>query len=194
MVNLSSEYWNKRYQENEFGWDLGSVSPPIKEYVLQLKDKNSSILIPGAGNSYEAEFLYNYGFKNIDVLDFAEEPLQNLKRRIPSFPVNQLIQANFFDHSKHYDLIFEQTFFCALNPDLREQYVTHMAKLLKPNGKLVGVLFDDELNTDKPPFGGNKNEYQALFASKFDLETLEPCYNSVKPRQGRELFVIFKKK
>lgn len=194
MENLSDEFWNNRYKTNDFGWDIGDVSEPLKKYIEQLDNKELKILIPGAGNAYEAEFLFKLGFKNVYVLDFAEEPLQNIKKRLPEFPNHQLIQQDFFEHKGQYDLIIEQTFFCAINPTLRAKYVQHMHELSAPNGKLVGLMFNDVLNTDKPPFGGNKEEYQQLFASTFDIKKMEPCYNSIKPREGRELFVMMQHK
>jgi hypothetical protein len=69
-----------------------------------------------------------------------------------------------------------------------------MHELLAPNGKLVGLMFNDALNADKPPFGGNKEEYQKLFEDTFDIKKMEPCYNSIKPREGRELFVMIQHK
>ncbi len=190
MHDLTEHYWNTRYINDDFGWDIGEVSLPLKTYIEQLSNKDLKILIPGAGNSYEAEFLFNKGFKNVFVLDFAEEPLQNIKKRLPKFPSEQLIHQNFFEHQGQYDLIIEQTFFCAINPSLRKQYAQHMKQLLKPNGKLVGLLFNDVLNTDKPPFGGNTEEYQTLFSPLFDIKIMEMAYNSIKPREGRELFVM----
>ncbi len=192
--NLSPQYWSNRYQTNDFTWDIGNISTPLKEYINQLTDKNIRILIPGAGNAYEAEYLYNLGFKNVVVLDYALEPLQNFATRLPDFPKSDLIQQDFFEHTNTYDLIIEQTFFCALNPDLRKNYVQHIHSLLKPNGKLAGVLFNDVLNTDKPPFGGNKEEYEQLFKPYFDFKVFENCYNSIKPRFNRELFIIFNKR
>ena len=69
-----------------------------------------------------------------------------------------------------------------------------MHNLLKENGKLAGVLFSFPLTEQGPPFGGSKEEYQQLFSDKFLLKTLEPCYNSIKPRENNELFIIFHKK
>lgn len=193
MTLLSSEYWNQRYLNNEFAWDIGEVSTPLKTYIEQLKDKYLKILIPGAGNAYEADFLMELGFKNVSVLDFAKAPLDNIKKRNPAIKDEQLIEADFFEHHGQYDLIIEQTFFCALNPTLRHKYVEHMNALLKPGGKLVGVLFNDVLNSDRPPFGGNKMEYLELFEPVFKIKTFEKCYNSIKPRADRELFMIMEK-
>jgi hypothetical protein len=186
---LSSSYWNNRYVENDFGWDAGDITTPLKEYFDQLTDKTIKILIPGAGNYYEAEYLFHNGFRNVFVLDFAEEPLKNIKERCKDFPETQLIREDFFKHKGQYDLIIEQTFFCAIDPTLRSAYTNHMYSLLKPKGKLAGVLFDDVLNTDKPPFGGNKEEYVKYFSPYFEFNTFDKCYNSIKPREGRELFI-----
>lgn len=191
VPNLDKNYWENRYSNSQIGWNIGYPSTPIKTYIDQLEDKSLKILIPGAGNSYEAEYLWNRGFKNIYVLDFAKLPLDHLNDRIPHFPKAQLLHMNFFDLNNHFDLILEQTFFCALNPKLREGYVTKMKQLLKPNGKLVGLLFDFDLTESGPPFGGSILEYTLLFRELFDIKILEPAINSIKERQGKELFFIF---
>ncbi len=194
MLDLNKEYWTTRYNKNDTGWDLGEISRPLKEYINQLKDKNVSIFIPGSGNAHEAEYLFNQGFKNVTIIDLSEEPLKNIKKRIPDFPNENLIVGDFFEHQQQYDLILEQTFFCAINPSLRQAYAKKMHELLTKNGKLVGVLFNDLLNADKPPFGGNKEEYISYFNPYFNFKTFDTCYNSIKPRANRELFIHFKKK
>lgn len=187
-------FWNKKYQTDKTGWDIGEVSTPIREYIDQLTNKNLEILIPGGGNSYEAEYLHNNGFTNVSVVDVSVYPLQNLKKRVPSFPKERLLHLNFFDLKEEYDLIFEQTFFCALQPKLRPNYVTQMKDLLKKGGSLVGVMFNIPLNEDHPPFGGNELEYQHLFENEFQIDKMETAYNSITPRAGKELFVRFIKK
>lgn len=194
MTTLNKTYWENLYQTQDTGWNIGHISTPIKTYIDQLEDKTLKILIPGAGNSYEAEYLYNNGFKNLYVLDIAKQPLENLKQRVPGFPETHLLQHDFFELDNTFDLIIEQTFFCALNPDLRSQYVYKMSELMKPKGKLVGLLFDFPLTQDGPPFGGSKEEYITRFSDNFNLKTLESSYNSIKPRAGKELFFIFEKK
>ena len=187
-------FWNHRYLSGETGWDIGYVSTPIKEYIDQLSDKNLKILIPGGGNSYEAEYLFNNDFNNVFVIDISSIPLKNLAERVPSFPQKNLLHRNFFELKDTFDLIFEQTFFCALEPSLREDYVNKMYELLKPGGKLVGLLFNIPLNTDKPPYGGNRVEYISLFSEKFKIEKIETAYNSIPSRAGNELFFILVKK
>ncbi len=188
---LDKVYWEERYNNENTGWNIGYPSTPLKTYIDQLKDNKIKILIPGAGNSYEAEYLWNKGFKNIYVVDIAKLPLENFKHRVPDFPANQLFHIDFFELDDDFDLILEQTFFCALHPKLRTKYVEKMYQLLKPNGKLAGLLFDFELTTSGPPFGGSISEYKSLFEKKFKIKILESSINLIKERQGKELFFIF---
>lgn len=194
MTPFNKEYWENRYQNNEAPWDTGSVTPPLKAYIDQIKDKNLKILIPGAGNAHELDYLFAQGFRNIYIIDLAPTPLQNIKQRNPDFPDSQLLQGDFFELNDTFDLVLEQTFFCALSPELRPKYAAKMYEILKPGGKIAGLLFDFPLTEVGPPFGGNETEYRGLFSDTFRLKTLESAYNSIKPRQDRELFFIFEKK
>lgn len=190
-------YWNQRYKEENTGWDIGKASTPLVEYINQLKDKSIKILIPGAGNAYEAEYLFNNGFKNVFVLDIAKRPLQNLKSRLPNFPSEQLLKENFFSHQNTYDLILEQTFFCSFEPTKknRSTYAKHMHSLLEDNGKLVGLWFNIPLIKDSNrPFGGSQEVYLNYLDPYFEVKLFEPCYNSIPPRKENELFGVFIKK
>jgi methyl halide transferase len=174
---------------------LGDLSTPLKTYIDQLQDKSLRILIPGAGNAYEAEYLYKQGFNNVFVMDISTIPLENFKARMPEFPENQLITCNFFEHDGQYDLIIEQTFFCSFEPsqENRELYAKKMNELLAPKGKLVGLWFEIPLilNTEKRPFGGTKEEYLGYLKPYFNVKTFEKSYNSIPARVGHELFGIF---
>jgi len=197
-MKKEQEYWTKRYQEESTGWDIGYPSTPLKEYIDQLEDKNITILIPGAGNGYEAEYLWKQGFKNVFVMDISEFPLKQFQESNPDFPKDQLLIEDFFKHKNLYDLIFEQTFFCSFVPTdaNRNRYAKHMASLLKSDGKLVGVWFDIPLKDDleKRPFGGDRELYLNYLQPYLETITFVRCYNSIPPRMGDELFGIFTKK
>jgi thiopurine S-methyltransferase len=193
-MKLNKVFWDNKYNTEKLGWDIGYISTPIKNYIDQLANKNLKILIPGAGNGYEVEYLFNRGFNDIYVVDIAQQPLDNLKNRSPNFPEDRLIHMDFFDLQEcNFDLILEQTFFCALDPSLRVPYAIKMNNLLREKGKLAGLLFDFPLTEKGPPFGGDINEYKKLFSEHFKIKTLERAYNSIKPRNGNELFFIFEK-
>jgi len=153
------EYWEERYANGEVGWDIGSVSRPLKEYIDQLSNKDERILIPGCGNGYEAQYMHEQGFNNVFVIDLAQSALASLQDRTPGFPSQHLIPGDYFTHEGQYNLILEQTFFSSLEPRLRPAYAKKAYDLLVPQGKLSGVLFDFELDSG-PPYGGTQVEYE----------------------------------
>lgn len=120
--------------------------------------------------------------------------MSNIKKRVPDFPKSQLILGNFFDIGDTFDLVIEQTFFCAIAPKLREAFAIKTHCILKEKGKLVGLLFNVPLHADRPPFGGHLKEYKNYFKPYFEFKTVKSCYNSTKSRQGRELFMQLEKK
>ncbi|APF19261.1 Methyltransferase type 12 [Caldithrix abyssi DSM 13497] len=191
-MTFNKDYWSAFYLQEKPPWDMRRVSPPLKAYFDQLPRKDLMILIPGAGNAWEAEYLWQQGFKNVFVVDISPLPLQNFKSRVPDFPDEQLLNVDFFELKGQYDLIVEQVFFCALHPSQRTAYAQKMHELLKPGGKLAGVLYDFPLDAENPdpPFGGSLEEYLTYFKPLFQIKTFERCYNSHPRRQGRELFMI----
>ncbi len=186
---LDESYWSERYQSGQIGWDVGAITTPLKEYFDQLQDKSLSILIPGAGNAYEAEYLHQNGFDQVFVCDVSREPLEKFIRRNPGFNGSHLLYQNFFDLKDSYDLIVEQTFFCAIDRRLRSHYAQKAHELLKPSGKLVGLLWKFDEFQEGPPFGGSQSEYLKIFEPYFEIAIMEECYNSIRPRSGRELFI-----
>ena len=191
---LNETFWDNKYKSEQTGWDIGFISTPLKKYFDQLTNKELKILIPGGGNSYEAEYLHNLGFKNVYVVDISATALTNYQKRVPSFPNQCLINIDFFELNDSFDLIIEQTFFCAINPHLRPKYASKMSELLLTNGKLVGLFFNIPLFENSPPFGGTKKVYIPYFKPYFKLDIIEDSYNSILERRANELFIKFIKK
>ncbi|MBZ5855738.1 methyltransferase domain-containing protein [Flavihumibacter profundi] len=192
MTNqLDENYWNNRYRQHQTGWDIGYPSTPLKAYIDQVSDKNLSILVPGCGNGYEVEYLLQQGFQKITIIDIAPAATAALEKKLHPF-VNRtltIVTGDFFTLTGKYELALEQTFFCALDPKLRNAYAQKMYELLKPKGKLAGVLFNRNFEGG-PPFGGHLDEYEKLFRPYFNIKKMEPCYNSIDARKTSELFII----
>lgn len=191
---LDSQYWDNRYKDQTTGWDIGSISTPLKEYVDQLADKSISILIPGCGNAYEAAYLLEHGFTNLTLIDISPVLVRSIEEKFADNLGKELrvVCGDFFELDKQFGLVLEQTFFCALDPALRKKYVSKMHEIIKPGGKLVGVLFNRSFEGG-PPFGGEANEYRELFEPYFKIKVMAPCYNSISPRKGTEVFVVMVK-
>ena len=193
---LDKNYWDKRYIYNKTEWDLGTFSPPIIHWLDQQKDKTINILVPGAGFGHEVIYAFENGFNNVYYLDYATKAVIKFKEKCPKFPEKQILIQDFFKLKKNdfFDVILEQTFFCALEPSLRNEYVIKCHKLLKNEGKVIGLLFNTNFNHDGPPFGGGTDDYIALFSKNFNLLEMGNSIHSVKPRKGNELWIEFEKK
>ncbi|MBC8081617.1 MAG: methyltransferase domain-containing protein [Hymenobacter sp.] len=195
---LDEAYWRGRYIARQTGWDAGTITPPLRAYFDQLGSADHRrILVPGAGRAHEAEYLYRLGFPAVFVADVAPEALAALRQRVPDFPAAHLLHQNFFAllPAPSFDLLVEQTFFCALDPVLRPAYAQQCARLLRPGGTLTGLLFETDFGiSPEPPFGGSRAEYRTYFEPYFDFVHFETAYNSLRPRQGKELFICLKKR
>jgi SAM-dependent methyltransferase len=189
---LDQTYWDNQYLANATGWDLGEVSPPIKMYIDTIENKDAKILIPGCGNTYEAEYLLQLGFTNVTVIDIAPTLVENLKQKFANNKNITIVLGDFFEHHSNYDCIIEQTFFCALPPAMRQRYVWKMHQLLSDHGKLIGLLFNREFEVS-PPFGGNLKEYEQLFYKAFAFNSISLAGNSIPSRANTELFFEFQK-
>lgn len=191
---LDRDYWQAQWEAGQTGWDIGHASPAIAEYADSWPDKNAAVLIPGCGNAYEAEHLLNAGFTNITLIDIAPAAVARLKNKFEGKDQIKIICEDFFEHQGKYDLILEQTFFCALPPSRRKEYAAKMSELLKENGTLAGLLFDKQFEQPGPPFGGCPCEYKPVFEPYFNILQMEPCSNSIEPRKDSEVFFIMKSK
>ena len=192
-VPMDQHYWETRWEKQETGWDIGYPSSAITKYMDGIADKNTAILIPGCGNAYEAEFLWDQGFRNNTILDFAPKAVEILQEKFKDKHGINIICEDFFEHQGSYDLIIEQTFFCAIPTLKRKDYAKKAHDLLKENGKLVGLLFNRNFTETGPPFGGSIAEYEFIFKKYFQILVMEECENSIKPREGTEIFINLKK-
>lgn len=189
---LDQNYWDAQYKIKSTGWDLGQIAPPIQNFIGTIENKNCRILIPGCGNTYEAEHLLEKGFTNITVIDIAPTLVTLLQQKFANNCNIKIVLGDFFEHQGEYDIIIEQTFFCALPPFMRQKYVWKMHQLLAKEGKVAGLLFNRTFEAS-PPFGGSQKEYELLFKIAFHFTKLEVAKNSVTPRANSELFFEFKK-
>jgi methyl halide transferase len=79
---LGEDYWTLRYQHNSIGWDVGEITKPLKQYLDQIDNIWLKLLIPGAGNAYEAQYALKKGFLNTNILDISSIPLEKFQLKV----------------------------------------------------------------------------------------------------------------
>ena len=203
MINLknnldisSSQFWDDCYHSGDIGWDLGSPTPIFIDWCNNLKSKKK-ICIPGCGNGYDALYFASKGHQ-VTAIDFAKEPIGKLKKESKKNNLNiDVIQKDIFDLSLNlnnkFDYVVEYTFYCAIDPKMRYQYIDVMYQLLKPGGELTGIFLplDKDLRDGGPPFGVKINETIDMFSEKFKLIESVKHPLSIAPRSDREQFIRF---
>lgn len=187
-IRLTRNFWESRWVQGQTGWDIGSVSPIMQDYILQIENPKSKILIPGCGSAHEADFMLQNGFKNVTILDISPSACVAAQKRFKDRDIVILCE-DFFEHRGKYDYILEQTFFCALDPSMRPDYAQKTRNLLSAGGTLFGLLFDRVFDKEGPPFGGDKSEYYSLFEPLYDQVSITDSEGSIPEREGTEVFI-----
>lgn len=188
-MHFDQNYWDQAWKDGKTPWDLSSYSPAFRYLFSEIEEKDLRILIPGCGNAYEVDYLLEAGFVDITLIDISPIVCTELDKNYKHTAVKVLC-GDFFELTGKYDIIFEQTFFCAFHPTERASLLEKVRDLLAVNGKYMGLLFDRQFEKAGPPFGGSKSDYEVLFSKYFSQVTMEKTTLSIKPRLGSELLFV----
>ena len=200
MNDVSSDkFWNQCYIDNNTGWDIGTATPVFKQWADSLP-KKSKILVPGAGNGYDPLYFSSLGH-DVTAIDFSEVAIKSIKQKANSknLKINTL-QYDFFDlknkFKDEFDFIVEYTFFCAIGPQKRLDYINIVYNLLNNDGHLIGLFLplNKDLSEGGPPFAVKENEIKSKFSKKFNLIDSYTHPLSIDARKNNEKYFIFKKK
>ena len=192
----SREDWQDHYDSNDLGWDLGQVAPPFVELWEKGKLSLGKVLLQGCGRGHEVIFLAENGFE-VTGIDFSEGAVTYLgnalkKRNLKGRVLHQDLFSLDDTHDGVYDLVIEQTFFCAISPRQRQDYVLKVSRMLKPGGMLVGLFY----HTDKqggPPYNTTREDIETHFSENFEIQELDKTSLSSEQRKGKEWLGILKK-
>lgn len=194
---LDSDAWDARWQEGNTPWDMGDANPVLADALArEVVTPPGRALVVGCGAGHDARTLAGAGF-DVTAVDHAPGALDHARRlaEAAGSPVD-FVLADLFelpDALGAFDLVFEHTCFCAIDPSRRDEYVDAVADALGPDGRLLGVFFD--MATDEgPPFGASPEELRHRFGRRFDVEFLEPAKTSSEKRAGKEVLGLFRRR
>lgn len=184
-------FWSTLYRTGDTRFDKGRVAPPIARMARDGDLPRGRILVPGAGRGHDALALAQLGFMTTAV-DLAPEACEAAvaEARTLGVPLEVRCEDALVETLRarrgQFDAIVEHTFFCAIDPALRPEYVEACADLLRPGGVLAGLFFVLG-RPGGPPFDVTETEIRGLFGTRFALERLRPAPDSFPERLGREL-------
>ena len=191
------EYWAQVYDtEGKPGWDLQNPAEAFKDMLPRLKLPKSRVLVLGCGEGHDAALFAEAGHV-VTAVDFSPEGIKRGKEKYKHLQNLHFVQENIFhlpqEWNHSFDLIIEHTCFCAIPPEKRKDLVTVWRRLLHEEGQLMGVFFA-MLKRAGPPYGSSEWELRQLLKPYFQFLFWGRWRNSLPRRQGRELFVLAKKR
>jgi methyl halide transferase len=200
-----AEYWSRAYREGRYGWDLGTPTP-VFEDILRMPQQlpagsrtfgAGSMLVPCSGHGYDALLFAMHGF-DVTAIDIAPEPLRKLTDTARGEGLAlDILEGDMFQlapqHDGTFDYILEYTCLCAIDTGRRQEYIDLLHRLLKPHGWVIGLIFPIDGRLGGPPYPLDIDELNAMLEGKFHIldERLHPA--SIKPRAGKEKFVVWEK-
>lgn len=197
-------FWAELYRTGDTGWDQGGPSPALVDFLKNdlgpgraVPFRSGRALVPGCGHGHDARALAADGFEVIG-LDVVKKAVKEAARTADADGLKNIRfeQADFLNLPTRlrgpYDLIFENTFFCAIDPAHRDRYVETATSLLKPGGFLLGVFYNIRPETG-PPFGATRDELIDRFSPRFSL-VLDRVPRSIPRREGKELLMLWRRK
>ena len=182
-------FWDSRYKTGQTPWNFGGVPIDLKDY-LKRHPKGGRVLIPGCGWGYEVQAFADAGYE-VTAVDFSPAAVERAHKLVEPDLARRIVVGDFFKLSiahATFDVVYERTFLCALEPQKRVAYRDRMTRLLKYSGSLIGYFYykNDANERDEPPYGLAWGEGDELFSRHFLLMKDIPVTDSLPVFAGRE--------
>ncbi|WP_374029339.1 methyltransferase domain-containing protein [Bdellovibrio bacteriovorus] len=190
------QYWSQIYEtEANPGWNLGEPAEALKDMMPRLKIPPCRVLVLGCGEGHDAAFFAKAGHF-VTAVDISPLALEKARKNYGDIPNLKFVEADLFklprDFDHAFDLVFEHTCYCAINPAKRQDLVKIWNRVLAPGGHLMGVFFTFE-KRQGPPYGGSEWELRQRLKSSYQPIFWGRWQKSIPRRQGKELFIYTKK-
>ena len=190
--------WQKQYAAGQTPWDRGAPAPALLHY-LSTNPVTGRVLVPGCGTGHDVKALALAGTAEVTGLDLAPLAVERARRLVAGTPRTEVLLGDLFtlchtpELAGHFDLVWEHTCYCAIPPDQRSEMVRLWRRMLHEQGQLLAVFFVMEKRVG-PPFGTTEWEVRKHLEKYFHFLFWSRWRMSIESRQGRELFVLAKKK
>lgn len=144
--------WADCYRSGQTPWDLGGAHPELSRRLsggsLAPPRDGARALVPGAGRGHDALALARRGWTVValDLVGLVGEDLGAALARLGG----RFVEGDALDfEDEPFDLIWDHTFFCAIDPADRGPWGARAGELLLPGGLYAALVF---------PFGKPESE------------------------------------
>lgn len=191
----TADYWTEKYKQGRDGWELGTPAAALTDMLPRLKMPKSRVLVPGCGRGHDAALFAEAG-QLVTAVDISPEALKEAKALYGHLQNITWLEADIFEmgdkYAGQFDMIFEHTCYCAVDPERRAELVKNYTRMLAPSGQLMGVFFVVD-RPNGPPFGGTEWELRERLRKRYEFQFWGRWKASIPSRKGMELFVLARK-
>ena len=192
-----SQFWTDVYKtEGNPHWNLNEPAEAFKDMLHRIKLPKSRILVLGAGEGHDAALFAKAGHL-VTAVDFSKEAIERGKKKYADLDNLHFHELNIFhipqEWNHSFDVVVEHTCFCAIPPDQRNELVRLWRRMLHEEGQLLAIFFAMEKRSG-PPYGSTEWEIRKRLQNYFQFLFWGRWRQSLPRRQGRELFVLAKKR
>lgn len=185
--------WEQAWKEARTPWDAGASPPVLAQLVRSGTLPTGRALVPGCGAGYDVLTLASPERVaiGVDLAPTAAARFEQLRaqRGIPASQARYEV-VDFFEYAPEapFDLIWDYTFLCALDPRQRDAWADRMDRLLAVDGELLTLIFPvvDRSPDQGPPYPMTPRLVQELLAGRFEATELQPVATSHSSRLGKE--------
>ncbi len=193
----SPDFWDIRYQNNQFPWDLGGPTPVFARLAANGQLTPGKMIVLGAGRGHDARLFARQGFA-VTAVDFADAAVAAMQEMADLDHPLEIVQSDFFwlppAFNGRYQYVLDYTSFCAILPARRGDYADLVTRLLQPGGQYISLAFPIGTRPGGPPFTVQPEAIIDLFTTRgFTLHHRESPPDSVPARKGYEELLVLTK-
>ena len=198
-LSYTRDDWAARYREEDTPWDHGDPHPEVRRLTsvgeFPTHSTGRRALVPGCGPAHDACAIAKLGF-NVTGIDYTTEARDLGAAALEALGGEfRCEDALAFTPAERYDLVFEHTFLCAIDPSLRSSYGEMISRVLRPGGLFVVIVFPVNRPREEggPPFALNLDDVREVLGSSFELRSHSPIECTREGREWREELAVFER-
>jgi SAM-dependent methyltransferase len=192
ILSGGPEFFDMRYAAGKMPWDYGGVPITLKLFLAERRGPGR-VLIPGCGSGYEIAAFHSAGWDVVGI-DFSKVAVARARALLGPL-ADKVREADFFTsplRNASFDIIYERTFLCTLEPDRRKHYARRIADLVTPSGLLCGFFFFGP-EEEPPPYPISKEQLDQLLGRYFEKFEDRAVEDSLPLYAGKERWQIWRR-
>jgi SAM-dependent methyltransferase len=200
--------WAEHWDSGHTPWDAGASAPALAQLLATWPvagelPPGGTALVSGCGAGHDVFTLAKAGYLacGVDIAEGTAPRFAELRRQFAVEETRARLQiTDFFTAAAEslggpFDLIWDYTFYCAIEPKLRAAWSAQMARLLAPGGRLAMLIFPVVAGAPKdrgPPYPLEPSAVVEELKEQFTNLHLASVEESHPGREGKEWLAVFK--